>query len=47
MNALIVDLTARRGVRFGDVAEPTPTATQAVVDVRVISLNWAEIAAPE
>jgi len=47
MKALLFDPTARRGLRFGDVAEPKPTATQALIEVRAISLNWAETASPE
>ncbi|RBP12856.1 NADPH:quinone reductase-like Zn-dependent oxidoreductase [Roseiarcus fermentans] len=43
MNALIVDPNGRRGLRFGEVAEPTPTAGQALVEVRAISFNWGEL----
>lgn len=44
MKALIVDPNARRGLRFGDLAEPMPTAAQALVEVHSISLNWGELA---
>ena len=44
MKALIFDPSARRGLRFGDVAEPKPTAAQALVEVRAVSLNWGELA---
>ena len=44
MKALIVDPNARRGFRFGDVAEPKPTAGQALVEVHAISFNWGELA---
>jgi len=44
MKALISDPNARRGLRFGDVAEPEPTAAQALVEVHAISLNFGELA---
>lgn len=43
MRALIVDPDAPRGVRFADVAQPQPTATQALVEVHAISLNGGEL----
>jgi NADPH:quinone reductase-like Zn-dependent oxidoreductase len=43
MKALIFDPNARRGLRFGDVAEPKPTAAQALVEVHAISLNFGEL----
>lgn len=45
MKALIFDPTEPRGIRLGDVAEPTPTKSQALVEVHAASLNWAEAAA--
>ncbi len=44
MKGLIVDPSARRGLRFGEIAEPKPTSTQVLVEVHAISLNWGEIA---
>jgi hypothetical protein len=44
MKALIFDPHARRGLRFGDVGEPKPTAAQALVEVHAISLNFGELA---
>lgn len=44
MKALISDPNERRGLRFADVAEPEPTASQALVEVRAISLNFGELA---
>ena len=43
MKALIFDPNARRGLRFGEVVEPKPTAAQALVEVHAISLNWGEL----
>lgn len=43
MNALIFDPNGRRGLRFGEIAEPTPTAAQALVEVHAISFNWGEL----
>jgi NADPH:quinone reductase-like Zn-dependent oxidoreductase len=45
MRALIFDPTAPRGLRFGEAREPTPTRSQALVEVHAVSLNWAEAAA--
>lgn len=44
MQALILDPGAPRGLRFGEAAEPQPTATQALVEVHAISLNFGELA---
>ncbi len=44
MRALIFDPNARRGLRFGEVAEPKPTAAQALIEVHAISLNFGELA---
>src|ERR1700761_2890728 len=43
MKALTFDPNARRGLRFADVAEPQPTAMQALVEVHAISLNFGEL----
>jgi NADPH:quinone reductase-like Zn-dependent oxidoreductase len=43
MKALIFDPTTRHGLRFGDVAEPKPVPTQALVEVHAVSLNWGEL----
>jgi NADPH:quinone reductase-like Zn-dependent oxidoreductase len=43
MKALIFDPNARCGLRFAEVAEPKPTATQALVEVHAISLNFGEL----
>jgi NADPH:quinone reductase-like Zn-dependent oxidoreductase len=45
MKALIFDPTAPRGLRLGEASEPTPTRSQALVEVHAASLNWAEAAA--
>lgn len=44
MKALIADPNERRGLRFGEVAEPKPSEGQAIVEVHAISLNWGELA---
>jgi hypothetical protein len=44
MKALIFDPNARSGLRFGNVAEPDPTAAQALLEVHAISLNFGELA---
>jgi NADPH:quinone reductase len=44
MKALVFDPKAKRGLRLGDVAEPNPTAGQALVEVHAISFNWGELA---
>ena len=42
MKALIVDPNGRRGLRFGEVTEPTTTAAQALVEVHAISLSFLD-----
>lgn len=43
MKALIFDPNAPHSLRFGEAAIPQPTASQALVEVRAVSLNFGEI----
>ncbi|MEU0569379.1 zinc-binding dehydrogenase [Nonomuraea sp. NPDC005983] len=44
MRALVYDPDAARGVRFAEVDEPRPLASQALIKVEVASLNFGELA---
>ncbi|GAA3648127.1 zinc-binding dehydrogenase [Nonomuraea antimicrobica] len=44
MRALIYDPDAARGVRFGEVDEPQPRESQALIKVEAASLNFGELA---
>lgn len=44
MKALVFDPTAPRGLRLAEVAAPTPAASQALVEVRAVALNFGELA---
>jgi len=44
MTALVHDPAAPRGVRLDEVPSPAPTASQALVAVRAIALNFGELA---
>ncbi len=44
MKALIFDPNSHRGLRFGEIAEPQPAVTQALVEVHAISFNFGELA---
>jgi len=43
MRALLVDPSAKSGLRLGDTADPTPAPNQALVEVKTISLNYGEV----
>ncbi|MEV6094934.1 zinc-binding dehydrogenase [Nocardia sp. NPDC051981] len=47
MRALIYDPAARHRVRFGDVPEPVPSPSEAVIAVEAASLNFGELAFAE
>jgi NADPH2:quinone reductase len=44
MKALIFDPTQPRGVRLGEAPEPTPTPSQALIEVHAVSLNFGDVA---
>lgn len=44
MKALLYDPDAPQGLRLGDAAEPLPGATQALIEVHSVSLNFGELA---
>jgi len=44
MRALIYDPTSPRGLRLGVAPEPEPSASQALVEVHAVSLNFGELA---
>jgi NADPH:quinone reductase len=43
MRALVFDRDAPRGLRLGDAPDPAPTAHQALVENRALSLNFGEL----
>ncbi|MGB3444411.1 MAG: hypothetical protein WBA97_37205, partial [Actinophytocola sp.] len=43
IRALVVDREASSGVRVADVAEPTPSAGEVLVDVHHVSLNLGDL----
>jgi NADPH:quinone reductase-like Zn-dependent oxidoreductase len=44
MKALLYDPHAPQGLRLGQVADPVPRPTQALIGVQAVSLNFGELA---
>ncbi|MDI5974702.1 hypothetical protein [Amycolatopsis magusensis] len=44
MRALVHDPAAPRGLRLAEVPGPVPTASQALVGIKAVSINFGEVA---